>query len=497
MLTIIKKFSFHFFCLLFAVHAHAQFCTNDNRFTEVEYFNANQIEVDTGVIYAMADGQNLAMDIFYPSSIADTMQSRPFIMLFHGGAFISGNRTQMIASCIELVKRGFVAATVSYRLSSVGDVPARYKAAQDGHAAMRYIVEHSSTYGIDANWLFVGGESAGAILGISLVYDDQQEWQNRAPFNDLIAGYGLLYSNGNSLTNTYDLQGIFNNWGSLYVIAYDANEATPTISFHGEMDNIVNINLNPTNFTGGANIIHNLLTQDHVCSDLNVDSLGGHGIYQGQLGRAFRVSKAACFFKNIFCNTCTSSSTFDSIPANCLMALPVELANFEGAPVGQFIDLKWKTLSEINHFGFDIQKSNDGTNWYTIDFIEGEGNPFESNEYSYLDSHPFFGTNYYRLKQMDLDGAYTYSKVISIEYDQSKKRIDIYPNPTSKQLIISGELHLHQIQILNASGQTYQSFHPTGNIQTINLSTLPSGLYFVKIQNLNTHLFEIQKIIKE
>ena len=179
------------------------------------------------------------------------------------------------------------------------------------------------------------------------------------------------------------------------------------------------------------------------------------------------------------------------------MALPVELANFEGAPVGQFIDLKWKTLSEINHFGFDIQKSNDGTNWHTIDYIEGEGNPFESNEYSYLDSHPFFGTNYYRLKQMDLDGAYTYSKVISIEYDQSKKRIDIYPNPTSKQLIISGELHLHQIQILNASGQTYQSFHPTGNFQTINLSTLPSGLYFVKIQNLNTHLFEIQKIIKE
>lgn len=75
--------------------------------------------------------------------------------------------------------------------------------------------------------------------------------------------------------------------------------------------------------------------------------------------------------------------------------------------------------------------------------------------------------------------------------------IQIYPNPTSNHLTISGELNLYQIEILNSAGQIYQVINPIGYVHTIDISTLPSGLYFVRTQSLNNNLFEVQKIIKE
>ncbi|MEO0405437.1 MAG: alpha/beta hydrolase, partial [Bacteroidota bacterium] len=207
--------------LLFQCAAYSQFCTLDNRFTEVEFFNDDQISSEMNVVYGNADGQDLAMDVYFPSQENEDLSERPFIMLFHGGSFIGGDRSMMTSTCLEFAKRGFVAATVSYRLSDQLTIPARYKGSQDGHAAMRYIVENADQYGIDTDWLFTGGDSAGSIIAISMVFDDQQEWQNRDQMNDLMGDYGLLYSNGNDLENTYQIQGVMNNWGSAYIVALD------------------------------------------------------------------------------------------------------------------------------------------------------------------------------------------------------------------------------------------------------------------------------------
>ena len=75
--------------------------------------------------------------------------------------------------------------------------------------------------------------------------------------------------------------------------------------------------------------------------------------------------------------------------------------------------------------------------------------------------------------------------------------VQIYPNPVSNQFTISGELNLYQIEILNSAGQIHQTVNPIGNNHTIDISTLPSGLYFVRVQNLNNNMLEVQKIIKE
>ena len=80
---------------------------------------------------------------------------------------------------------------------------------------------------------------------------------------------------------------------------------------------------------------------------------------------------------------------------------------------------------------------------------------------------------------------------------KTEKFIQIYPNPATVQLTISGELELYQIEIFNSAGRLQQTLLLNGNVQTIDISKLPAGFYLVKTQNLKTQLIETQKIVKE
>lgn len=111
--------------------------------------------------------------------------------------------------------------------------------------------------------------------------------------------------------------------------------------------------------------------------------------------------------------------------------LPVELINFSGQILERKVELNWSTASELDNLGFEIQKSINGRDWRTINFAEGQGTSNEINEYRYDDLNPYSGFNYYRLKQIDFDGAFEYSKVIAVEYDNSKKSIRVFPNPSN------------------------------------------------------------------
>jgi len=125
--------------------------------------------------------------------------------------------------------------------------------------------------------------------------------------------------------------------------------------------------------------------------------------------------------------------------------LPVELISFSGKSTQNGNQLQWRTATELNNAGFEIQKSKNGKDWQIIEFVSGQGTTNEVNEYKYQDSNPFFGLNYYRLKQIDYDGAFEYSKVIVIEYESSGKNIQVFPNPSSS---------LINIQIDNPSNQS-------------------------------------------
>ena len=97
--------------------ADAQYCTNDARYTEVQFFDSTEITVGTNIPYGIAQDvlgnpDTLLMDLYYPNLAIDTSPKRPFIILFHGGGFSSGDKQSgdIRDLCIHLALRGFVAA---------------------------------------------------------------------------------------------------------------------------------------------------------------------------------------------------------------------------------------------------------------------------------------------------------------------------------------------------------------------------------------------------
>ncbi len=103
------------------VNAQGSYCI-EHRFSETYYFDSSQIEVTPAVTYAVAERwpattiDTLKLDFFAPKPADDSLQKRPFILLIHGGAFLAGNRVDMHYQCMEYARRGFVVATISYRL---------------------------------------------------------------------------------------------------------------------------------------------------------------------------------------------------------------------------------------------------------------------------------------------------------------------------------------------------------------------------------------------
>ena len=313
--------------------ARGQHCTNDLRYTEVVFFDSTEITIGTNVQYGIANNNlgsptPLLMDLYYPSLGTDPVAVRPMIMLFHGGGFSSGDKQSgdIKDLCFHLAQRGFVCASVNYRIghdfSEYGQYKARYRAIQDGHAALRFVVRNASTVRIDTSWLFVGGQSAGSLLALGMVYADQGELDSLSLLyatSAVSAELGGLHRSGNDLTTTYSIKGVFNNWGGVVESEVDLDEMIPTISFHGGLDPLVPIDAD-TSFEHytliGSRAIHEDLIAKNVCSELTVDASGGHGIFR-DASSAFRAQRASCFFRGVFCKSCSSLYTTDSIPSSC------------------------------------------------------------------------------------------------------------------------------------------------------------------------------------
>ncbi|MEM8892506.1 MAG: alpha/beta hydrolase, partial [Bacteroidota bacterium] len=259
--------------------------------------------------------EDLAMNIYYPKFIEDTMPKRPFIMLIHGGGYVSGDRSQLNSLCRVFAQRGFVTATITHRFGPGRTISTLYRAHQDAEAAMRYIAFYADSFRVDTAHMFMGGFSSGSNIAFDVIYTDEDEWLSIDP--DFVNDFGGLYTTGNSLPNSFRVKGMFNNWGSAFLPAFDTTETVPMISFHGERDPIINIDVDSSIFRGGSRALHNFLTQSGQCSDLTVDPNGSHGVYNSQEGVVFRLNRTSCFFKSILCNSCSSSSSTEPIPPDC------------------------------------------------------------------------------------------------------------------------------------------------------------------------------------
>lgn len=325
--------------LLITFSANAQFCTNDSRFSNIPFFTDGQISSQLNVNYAnvvdwQGNNQSLKLDAYYPTLAIDTLPLRPLILMVHGGGLVSGDKINYTRVCKEFAKRGFVAVTINYRLGlncaadTISEEKAKYRAQQDINAAFRFVAPNAALLRVDTSWMFIGGGSAGSVAALGVVYISQSEWNSFTP--SLQPLLGNLNNSGNNLTNTFKIKGVFNDWGAMLKTSMQPSEILPMVSFHGEADSTVAIDSSlgggciHVDKSYGSGAMHDLLISNGVCSDLSVKPGGGHGIYQDSLvGVPFRVGRAACFFKSLFCNNCSSNYQTDSIPANCNLALSI------------------------------------------------------------------------------------------------------------------------------------------------------------------------------
>lgn len=172
----------------------------------------------------------------------------------------------------------------------------------------------------------------------------------------------------------------------------------------------------------------------------------------------------------------------------CVTAvLPVELLSFSSKISAGHIIIEWKTSNELNNRGFEVQKSDNSIDWDTYEFVDGKGTSFDLNKYESIDRSPFNGSNYYRLKQIDYDGNFEYSKVISLVFDKREEIIS-FPNPISDQFILAGHVSDEvNINIYNSTGQiVFQKIQLMDGDEVIDVSKLAVGNYFLNIFNAST-----------
>jgi Secretion system C-terminal sorting domain len=165
-----------------------------------------------------------------------------------------------------------------------------------------------------------------------------------------------------------------------------------------------------------------------------------------------------------------------NISSNTAIVLPIELVDFKAVAKDNATILNWATASEKNNDHFNVERSHNATNWQTITTIKGHGTTNAPQQYNYTDVQPNAGVNYYRLKQVDDNGTFTYSKIVSVMMGKGSA-LKTYPNPAATELTILGVDETGSVQILDVTGKLIRTVTAT-NI--LNISDLQSGVYFVK-----------------
>ncbi len=175
--------------------------------------------------------------------------------------------------------------------------------------------------------------------------------------------------------------------------------------------------------------------------------------------------------------------------------LPVELLSFSAEPTqAETVALLWKTATEIANDGFEILHSTDAENWRSIGFVKGNGNTNEANTYDFMHKNPASKLNYYKLKQIDFDGQYEYSDIVRVNIKSglmNTEIIAVYPNPLEDELNIDFEGEIN-IEVVNITGEVLIKSQE----KMINVKTLSSGIYFLRIYSENNELLSTQKVIK-
>jgi len=211
-----------------------------------------------------------------------------------------------------------------------------------------------------------------------------------------------------------------------------------------------------------------------------------NGITFSKIGSVISVSKIS--------NPLISSNStkFITLATSPLIALPLELYDFKAILESKKVKLFWST-KDNNLQSFQIEKSFDGKNWFIIDSVKLNESDLLRNEFSYSDENPSKGINYYKLTYKHDNKEFTFSKILSVNYQNDE--IVLFPNPAENLInIINYTNAENKITITDLLGRKYSFITENHSNNTIiNITSLPKGFYVIPVFTPQLKILRFEK----
>jgi hypothetical protein len=216
--------------------------------------------------------------------------------------------------------------------------------------------------------------------------------------------------------------------------------------------------------------------------------------YNGQLSNCSIQAICDALDQNLQTKIITANGTnCISIPVvedQCIL-LPVKDLRFFINSRNNTVYLNWQTSSEINNHFFEIEHSIDGVSFNTIGKIPGHGTTSELKYYQYTDKRPSAGINYYRIKQVDYDGKYTFSDIRSVLVQRDGNDVSIYPNPVTSIINVIGAEGVNY-SLYDLLGRQVKSGQISNSV--ISIDHLTTGMYYLHLdRDTGKNLYKIWK----
>jgi Secretion system C-terminal sorting domain len=178
------------------------------------------------------------------------------------------------------------------------------------------------------------------------------------------------------------------------------------------------------------------------------------------------------------------------------LVLPVTVHDFTAvAQTNQTTQLQWTMGGGASAGFFDVEYSQDQSAWQSIGIVQSAGNDNNGQSYNFIHTNPATGSNYYRLKQVDKEGNFTYSSIRTVFFANAIQ-LNFYPNPTIDRVVITGsQASLGSVSVMTIDGRQLQENNNFFSGGSIDLSRYPAGIYLLGIRGIsgNTQVLKILK----
>ena len=217
------------------------------------------------------------------------------------------------------------------------------------------------------------------------------------------------------------------------------------------------------------------------------------GVGNGNYGILYAGGYDASYFASSQCytNAGVEANNIAQWAGNSTI-LPIKLLSFDAQynTEEHSVDLSWVTATETNNKFFTIERSNDGVNWEQLVDVAGAGNSSQAINYTAEDKKPYPGVSYYRLKQTDYDGNYTYSEIKAVDINAPLNQLSIVPNPVGKMASVTfnfAEASDAVLNIFDCTGRLISTVPINAmkgeNTTLLNVSGYASGVYIITVSN--------------